>query len=109
MKFQVIMILEFLGLGLGLISASAAEDVDPFDKEASVAPPVRKRTQLRHLTSSDHARTAKEKQVGEESLERFDPFIGIERELQSDSSMSMSMSMPNATMTPTLSFSMATN
>lgn len=97
--FQVIIILELLaGLGHICAAASAAED----GTEALVTPPVRKRTLLRHYTSSEHARANKAKQAGEESGERFDPFIGIERDLQIDSSMSM----PNPTK---LSFSMDTN
>ena len=113
MKFQVFIILEVLGR-LGVISA--AEDPfgrnsitshepkrphlrhlekDPFGRE----PPVRKRTQLRHWSSVG---VSKENPVGEEE-ERYDPFMGIKRDLRFDSSLSL----PKPTMSPSLSFSMA--
>src|SRR5210317_2608354 len=115
MKFQVFIILEFLGLGrLGVISA--AEDVihpfgrdsntshepkrpqlrhleeDPFGREV-MTPPVRKRTQLRHWSSVG---ASKENQVGQE--ERYDPFMGIKRDLRFD----RSLSLPKPTMAPSL-------
>lgn len=124
MKFQVFIILQFLGR-LGVISA--AEDAlhpfgrdsiashepkrphlrhleeDPFGREV-MTPPVRKRTQLRHLSSVGGA--SRENQVSEEQAwERYDPFMGIKRELRFDSELSLSL--PKPTMSPFLSFSMA--
>lgn len=99
MRFQVFIVLEVLWR-LGVISA--AEDVDPFGRDSitSHEPPVRKRTQLRHWSSVG---ASKENQVGQESWERYDPFMGIKRDLRFD----RSLSLPKPTTAPSLSFSMA--
>ncbi len=103
MKSQIILILEVLGL---VVISAAADDLDSFDRVREA--PVRKRIQLRHR-SLRHAH-ATEIQV--DDGERFDPFMGIKRDLRFDSSFSMdkTLSFSNPTYMPpslSLSFSMA--
>jgi hypothetical protein len=105
MKSQIIFILEVLGLVV--ISAAADDLVNPLGRDREA--PLRKRNQLRHWSSRNAHAT--ENQGDEE--ERFDPFMGIKRDLRFDSSLSSmsSLSFSNPTyMAPlSLSFSMATN
>ena len=105
MKSQITLILEVLGL---VVISAAADDLDdPLGRVREA--PLRKRNQLRHW-SSRHARAT---EIQGEEGERFDPFMGIKRDLRFDSSLSSmsSLSFSNPTyMAPlSLSFSMATN
>ena len=100
MKSQIILVLEVLGL---VVISAAADDLDdPLGREA----PLRKRNQLRHW-SSRHAHAT---EIQGDEGERFDPFMGIKRDLRFDSSLrSLSFSNPTYMAPLSLSFSMATN
>ena len=76
------LILVAMTLGISTASAVTAS------LQGGDAPPVRKRTHLRHLSSNAHAHAH-----AEEHDESYDPFIGIPPELQAEKSMSLSMSM----------------
>ena len=96
-----------IGLGIIIISSADAATGSSTDGEAAAAgagaAPVRKRTQLRHVSSGNNAHAE------DQTEEQFDPFIGIPRDLQADGSMLMSMSMSVSMPIPTpspLSFSM---
>lgn len=92
-KFQQLIII------VGISAASTATTKGDSTEGKAAAAPVRKRTQLRHLSST----TVRAK----EQAQIYDPFIGVPRDLQADSSISLSMSMLKPMLAPSLSFSMS--
>lgn len=102
MKSRIILILEVLGL---VVISAAADDLDLGTVRVA---PVRKRNQLRHRSS----RNAHATEIQGDEGERFDPFMGIKRDLRFDSSLSslshgLSFSNPTYMAPLSLSFSMA--
>lgn len=90
-----------------VISAAADDLDDPLVRVREA--PVRKRSQLRHRSLKHAHATDNQGDDGE----RFDPFMGIKRDLRFDSSLrsmsSLSFSNPTYMAPLSLSFSMATN
>lgn len=76
---------------VGISAASAAQTKDDSTEGKAVAAaavPVRKRTQLRHLSSSNVR--------AEELAQIYDPFIGVPHDLRADTPMSLAPSLSSS-------------